>query len=82
MAVESKPIFYPEVIRQQVRAFNLPERVAPGFSRVCQGRAGLAAAQFPPGPTANGPMLGEHRQQFGRNCLLTPSVRSGKKEPH
>jgi len=28
MAVESKPLFHPEVMRQQVRAFNLPERVA------------------------------------------------------
>ena len=25
--MESKPLFHPEVIRQQVRAFNLPERV-------------------------------------------------------
>jgi hypothetical protein len=28
MAVESKPLFHPEVMRQQVRAFVLPERVA------------------------------------------------------
>jgi hypothetical protein len=28
MALESKPLFHPEVLRQQVRAFNLPERVA------------------------------------------------------
>ena len=27
MALESKPLFHPEVIRQQVRAFNLPESV-------------------------------------------------------
>jgi hypothetical protein len=27
MALESKPLFHPEVIRQQVRAFSLPERV-------------------------------------------------------
>jgi len=27
MAVESRPLFHPEVIRQQVRSFNLPERV-------------------------------------------------------
>ena len=27
MAVESKPLFHPEVLRQQVRAFNVPERV-------------------------------------------------------
>src|ERR1035437_1013942 len=26
MALESKPLFHPEVLRQQVRAFNLPER--------------------------------------------------------
>jgi hypothetical protein len=28
MAVESKPLFHPEVMRQQVRAFTLPEHVA------------------------------------------------------
>ena len=28
MAVESKPLFHPEVIRQHVRSFKLPERVA------------------------------------------------------
>src|SRR6266511_1213652 len=27
MAVESKPLFHPEVIRQEVRSFKLPERV-------------------------------------------------------
>src|SRR5437899_711256 len=27
MALESKPLFHPEVIRQQVRSFDLPERV-------------------------------------------------------
>jgi hypothetical protein len=27
MALESKPLFLPEVLRQQARAFNLPERV-------------------------------------------------------
>ena len=26
MAVESKPLFHPEVLRQQVRSFNLPEQ--------------------------------------------------------
>src|ERR1017187_3254655 len=27
MALESKPLFHPEALRQQVRAFSLPERV-------------------------------------------------------
>jgi len=27
MALESKPLFHPEVIRQQVKSFTLPERV-------------------------------------------------------
>jgi hypothetical protein len=27
MTVESKPLFHPEVLRQQVRCFNLPERL-------------------------------------------------------
>jgi hypothetical protein len=26
MAVESKPLFHPEVLRQQVRSFNLPDQ--------------------------------------------------------
>ena len=35
MAVESKPLFHPEVLRQQVRSFNLPEQTVawqPNFS--------------------------------------------------
>jgi hypothetical protein len=28
MALESKPLFHPEVLRQQVRSFNLPEQTA------------------------------------------------------
>ena len=28
MAVESKPLFHPEVLRQQVRSFNLPDQTA------------------------------------------------------
>src|SRR6266702_3342880 len=27
MALESKPLFHPEVIRQQVKSFTLPERI-------------------------------------------------------
>ena len=27
MAIESKPLFHPEVIRRQVRSFKLPERI-------------------------------------------------------
>jgi hypothetical protein len=30
MAVESKPLFHPEVMRQQVRSFLLPDQVAAG----------------------------------------------------
>jgi hypothetical protein len=33
MPVESKPLFHPEVIRQKVRSFNLPERVAESLSK-------------------------------------------------
>jgi uncharacterized ParB-like nuclease family protein len=46
MAVESKPLFHPEVLRQQVRAFNLPEQIAlwqPKLQHwadlICSGRA-------------------------------------------
>jgi hypothetical protein len=47
---------------------------------VCPGIAlllahGLAARPLPP---ANDPALGEHRQKLGKNCLLTPSARSGR----
>ena len=43
MAVESKPLFHPEVIRQQVRAFNLPER-AGDWAPKLQYWAGLIAS--------------------------------------
>ena len=43
MALESKPLFHPEVIRQQVRAFNLPERVADWQPKL-QHWAGLIAS--------------------------------------
>jgi hypothetical protein len=43
MALESKPLFEPEVIRQQVRAFTLPERVADWAPKL-QHWAGLIAS--------------------------------------
>ena len=43
MALESKPLFHPEGIRQQVRAFTLPERVADWQPRL-QHWAGLIAS--------------------------------------
>ena len=43
MALESKPLFHPEVIRQQVRAFNLPECVADWQPKL-QHWAGLIAS--------------------------------------
>jgi hypothetical protein len=43
MALESKPLFHPEVLRQQVRAFVLPERVA-GWQPKLQHWAGLIAS--------------------------------------
>jgi hypothetical protein len=43
MALESKPLFHPEVIRQQVRAFNLPERVG-AWQPKLQHWAGLIAS--------------------------------------
>jgi hypothetical protein len=42
MALESKPLFHPGVIRQQVRAFSLPERVADWQPKL-QHWAGLIA---------------------------------------
>src|ERR1019366_4084278 len=43
MALESKPLYHPEVIRQQVRAFNLPERVGEWQPKL-QHWAGLIAS--------------------------------------
>src|ERR1039457_2309605 len=43
MALESKPLFHPEVIRQQVRAFNLPESVGEWQPKL-QHWAGLIAS--------------------------------------
>jgi hypothetical protein len=43
MALESKPLFHPEVIRQQVRAFNLPERMGDWQPKL-QHWAGLIAS--------------------------------------
>src|ERR1035438_7478669 len=43
MALESKPLFHPEVFRQQVRAFNLPERVGDWQPKL-QHWAGLIAS--------------------------------------
>jgi hypothetical protein len=34
MAVESKPLFHPEVLRQQVRSFNLPGQTAASLPRL------------------------------------------------
>jgi hypothetical protein len=43
MALESKPIFQPEVLRQQVPTFSLPERVAEWQPKL-QHWAGLIAS--------------------------------------
>jgi len=43
MALESKPLFHPEVLRQQVRSFNLPERVGDWQPKL-QHWAGLVAS--------------------------------------
>jgi hypothetical protein len=43
MALESKPLFHPEVIRQQVRPFKLPER-AGDWQPKLQHWAGLIAS--------------------------------------
>ena len=43
MALESKPLFHPEVIRQQVRSVNLPERVGDWQPKL-QHWAGLIAS--------------------------------------
>jgi hypothetical protein len=43
MALESKPLFHPEVLRQQVRTFSLPERVGDCQPKL-QHWAGLIAS--------------------------------------
>ena len=43
MAVESKPLFHPEVLRLQVRSFNLPDQTAVWQPKL-QHWAGLVAS--------------------------------------
>jgi hypothetical protein len=43
MALESKPLFHPEVLRQQVRSFNLPDQAA-AWQPKLQHWAGLTAS--------------------------------------
>src|ERR1035441_9825373 len=43
MALESKPLFHPEVLRQQVRTFSLPERMGDWQPKL-QHWAGLIAS--------------------------------------
>src|ERR1035437_8055285 len=43
MALESKPLFHPEVLRQQVRSFNLPDQTA-AWQPKLQHWAGLIAS--------------------------------------
>jgi hypothetical protein len=43
MALESKPLFHPEVRRQQVRSFNLPEQMSARQPKL-QHWAGLIAS--------------------------------------
>ena len=43
MALESKPLFHPEVLRRQVRSFNLPEQTA-AWQPKLQHWAGLIAS--------------------------------------
>ena len=58
--------------------------LAAGFSRVGQGRGGLAAAQFPPAPPARAasprqrPCAWRTPPDLCKKCLLTPSARSGR----
>jgi hypothetical protein len=55
MAVESKPLFHPEVLRQQVRSFTLPEQTS-AWQPKLQHWAGLittgraASSRKPPSP--------------------------------
>ena len=48
-------------------------------SRVwAKAEAALRLRSFYPHRPPNDPVLGEHRQKLGKNCLLTPSARCGK----
>jgi hypothetical protein len=48
MALESKPLFHPDVLRQQVRAFNLPERVGDWQPKLQHWTARLRGGACPP----------------------------------
>ncbi len=46
MALESKPHFHPEVIRQQVRSFSLPERVGDWQPKLQHWASHIACSAF------------------------------------
>ena len=48
MAVETKPLFHPEVMRQQVRSFNLPERVTASQPKLRQWADLIASSKCRP----------------------------------
>jgi hypothetical protein len=49
MAVESKPLFHPEVMRQQVRSFVLPEHVPAWQPKLRHSNTWVAEAKRPRG---------------------------------
>jgi hypothetical protein len=66
MAVESKPLFHPEVLRQQVRSFNLPEQTC-AWQPKLQHWAGLITSG--------------RADQFKETALKSANSASGSRPP-
>jgi hypothetical protein len=67
MALESKPLFHPEVIRQEDRAFTLPERVGDWQPKL-QHWAGLIASGRAP---SLGPWTTPTQTRAGQQTMRT-----------
>jgi hypothetical protein len=78
MALESKPLFHPEVIRQQVRAFSLPERVEDWQPKL-QHWAGLIASGRADGFNETA-LLPDFLTDIFSACSATPA-RLGRRTP-
>jgi hypothetical protein len=76
MAVESKPLFHPEVLRQQVRSFQLPERVA-AFQPKLQHWAELDRLRSRRRFQGNQPPAGLHHRLLLHPPRLHPARRRG-----
>jgi hypothetical protein len=71
MAVESKPLFHPEVLRQQVRTYNLSERVVDWQHKLQRWAGLIASTRLPRSPEGRGRL----RCDTGRSGIVEISRR-------